>query len=64
MEGVLIESLVRERTLQLDVLAGQGGLRRRIAVPRIQKPALALAGLVALFFFTTIVRLGGAGGGT
>jgi hypothetical protein len=26
--------------------------------------ALALAGLVALFFFTTIVRLGGAGGGT
>lgn len=44
--GVTIEQLLREAggDLQLALRAGKGGLDRAVAVPRIQKPGLALAG--------------------
>ena len=44
--GVTIEQLLREAggDLQLSLRAGKAGLERAIAVPRIQKPGLALAG--------------------
>src|SRR5438045_8347166 len=42
-----VRSLLGEPSgLRLALLAGEGGLGRRITVPRIQKPGLALAGYV------------------
>jgi HPr kinase/phosphorylase len=42
-----VRSLLDERSgLRLVLLAGEGGLARRIAIARIQKPGLALAGFV------------------
>ncbi len=46
MLSVKIEQVVADKNagLALTVLAGRAGLARRITVPRIQKPGLALAG--------------------
>ena len=42
-----VREMLRSHTeLSLELLAGDGGLDRRITVPRIQKPGLALAGFV------------------
>jgi hypothetical protein len=42
-----VREMLRSHTdLSLELLAGEGGLDRRITVPRIQKPGLALAGFV------------------
>jgi HPr kinase/phosphorylase len=42
-----VRELLRAHTeLELELLAGEGGLDRRVSVPRIQKPGLALAGFV------------------
>jgi HPr kinase/phosphorylase len=42
-----IREMLRNHTeLGLELLAGEGGLERRVTVPRIQKPGLALAGFV------------------
>jgi HPr kinase/phosphorylase len=44
---VTVRSLLEEGTaLRLIVIAGDAGLARRITIPRIQKPGLALAGYV------------------
>jgi HPr kinase/phosphorylase len=44
--SVKIEQLLSDRShaLELSLLAGRNGLSRRITLPRIQKPGLALAG--------------------
>jgi len=46
MVGLSIEELLAEKEagLDLELLAGAAGLDRRVQVPRIQKPGLALAG--------------------
>lgn len=46
MAGLSIQELLSEKEagLDLELLAGEGGLERRVMVPRIQKPGLALAG--------------------
>jgi HPr kinase/phosphorylase len=46
MVGISIQELLNEKEagLDLELLAGEGGLGRRVQVPRIQKPGLALAG--------------------
>lgn len=46
MAGLSIEELLAEKEagLDLELLAGAKGLGRRVQVPRIQKPGLALAG--------------------
>jgi HPr kinase/phosphorylase len=46
--GVPVRALLAEEGTQwnLELLAGKGGLNRRILAPRIQKPGLALAGYV------------------
>ena len=46
MLSVKVEQLTTDPNAQLSlgVLAGRAGLARRITVPRIQKPGLALAG--------------------
>ena len=42
-----VRELLRAHTeLELELVAGEGGLDRRVSVPRIQKPGLALAGFV------------------
>jgi HPr kinase/phosphorylase len=48
MLSVKVEQLVTDENagLSLSLLAGRSGLARRITVPRIQKPGLALAGYV------------------
>src|SRR6266540_6245556 len=43
---VTVRSLLEEPSARLVVLAGEAGLGRRITIPRIQKPGLALAGYV------------------
>jgi len=49
MPGLSIQELVAEKEagLDLEVLAGKSGLEKRVTVPRIQKPGLALAGYLA-----------------
>lgn len=46
MTGLSIQELLGEKEagLDLELLAGEGGLGRCVQVPRIQKPGLALAG--------------------
>jgi HPr kinase/phosphorylase len=46
MLSVKVESLMtdEEARLELTLLAGRAGLQRKITVPRIQKPGLAIAG--------------------
>jgi HPr kinase/phosphorylase len=46
MAGLSIQELLSEKEagLDLELLAGEGGLGKRVHVPRIQKPGLALAG--------------------
>lgn len=46
MTGLSIKDLIAEKEagLDLELLAGSGGLENYITVPRIQKPGLALAG--------------------
>ncbi len=46
MEGLTIQELLAEKEagLDLELLAGERGLGKRVQVPRIQKPGLALAG--------------------
>lgn len=46
MVGLSIGELLAEKEagLDLELLSGEGGLARRVQVPRIQKPGLALAG--------------------
>ncbi|TYO99512.1 Hpr(Ser) kinase/phosphatase [Geothermobacter ehrlichii] len=48
MPGITIEEILSEKEagLDLELLSGEGGLRRQVRVPRIQKPGLALAGYV------------------
>jgi HPr kinase/phosphorylase len=60
-EGVTIEQLLREigRELALTLRAGRAGLDRSIAVPRIQKPGLALAGYQEQLHQERLLTLGG-----
>src|SRR5205809_530256 len=46
MDSIKIEQLVKDRDfdLRLELLAGEGGLDRRVVSSRIQKPGLALSG--------------------
>src|SRR5436309_1620025 len=46
MDSIKIEQLVKDRDfdLRLELLAGEGGLDRRVVSSRIQKPRLALSG--------------------
>ena len=46
MPTITVQDLLNERSsqLQLTLLAGKPGVSNKIAIPRIQKPALALAG--------------------
>jgi len=46
MTGLSIQELLGEKEagLDLELLAGEGGLANRVQMPRIQKPGLALAG--------------------
>src|SRR5438046_9801647 len=46
MDSIKIEQLVKDLDfdLRLELLAGDGGLDRRIVSSRIQKPGLALSG--------------------
>jgi HPr kinase/phosphorylase len=46
MLSVKVEKLLKdsEYSLSLELVAGQAGIGRRVALPRIQKPGLALAG--------------------
>lgn len=46
MAGLSIQELLSEKEagLDLELLAGEGGLGKRVHAPRIQKPGLALAG--------------------
>lgn len=46
--GVLVRELLREQGAAwgLELVAGRAGLSRRVRVPRVQKPGLALAGSV------------------
>lgn len=48
MAGLSIEELLGEKEagLDLELLAGERGLGKRVQVPRIQKPGLALAGYI------------------
>jgi len=59
--GVTIEQLLREtgRDLLLTLRAGRAGLDRSIAVPRIQKPGLALAGYQEQLHQERLLTLGG-----
>ncbi len=59
--GVTIEQLLREASgeLMLSLRAGRGGLDRGIAVPRIQKPGLALAGYQEQLHQERLLTLGG-----
>src|SRR5260370_19394370 len=49
MPGIRVEALLeaRDAGLALELVAGKGGLGRRISGPRIQKPGLALTGYTA-----------------
>jgi HPr kinase/phosphorylase len=49
MPSIRVDSLLeaRDAGLALELVAGRGGLARRISGPRIQKPGLALTGYVA-----------------
>jgi len=49
MPGLSIQELVAEKEagLDLEILAGRDGLGKRVIIPRIQKPGLALAGYLA-----------------
>src|SRR3954467_1039090 len=49
MPSIRVDSLLetREAGLALELVAGKGGLHRRITGPRIQKPGLALTGYTA-----------------
>ncbi len=49
MPTITVQDLLNERSsqLQLEILAGEAGLSNKISIPRIQKPALALAGYLA-----------------
>ncbi len=49
MPTITVQELLNERSsqLQLKLLAGEKGLSNKITIPRIQKPALALAGYLA-----------------
>jgi HPr kinase/phosphorylase len=60
-EGVTIEQLLRETggELLLTLRAGRAGLDRSIAVPRIQKPGLALAGYQEQLHQERLLTLGG-----
>jgi HPr kinase/phosphorylase len=46
VDSIKIEQLVKDRDfdLRLELLAGEGGLDRRVVSSRIQKPGLALSG--------------------
>jgi HPr kinase/phosphorylase len=58
--SVTIEQLVRaSESLDLVVVAGAGGLRRTISVPRIQKPGLALTGWPEQLHDERLLVLGG-----
>jgi HPr kinase/phosphorylase len=59
--GVTIEQLLREAggELVLSLRAGRAGLDREIAVPRIQKPGLALAGYQEQLHQERLLTLGG-----
>jgi HPr kinase/phosphorylase len=46
VSAVLVEGLLAVAGLDLELIAGRGGLTRRLTGPRIQKPGLALAGYV------------------
>jgi HPr kinase/phosphorylase len=41
-----VDTVLEERSLRLELLAGGEGLSRRVQVPEVQKPGLALAGHV------------------
>ena len=58
--AVSIEQLVLANArLELSVVAGAGGLRRTITVPRIQKPGLALTGWPEQLHDARLLILGG-----
>ena len=46
MDSIKVSALVQDTAfdLRLEMLAGQGGVDRRLVSARIQKPGLALAG--------------------
>src|SRR5258708_36973457 len=46
MDSIKVYALVQDQSfdLRLELLAGEGGLERRLVSARIQKPGLALAG--------------------
>src|SRR5207302_6907756 len=46
MDSIKVETLLKDQDfdLRLELLAGEGGLDRRVVSSRIQKPGLALAG--------------------
>ncbi|RMF44679.1 MAG: HPr(Ser) kinase/phosphatase [Deltaproteobacteria bacterium] len=48
MPSISVEEILSEKEagLDLELLAGEGGLGRQVRIPRIQKPGLALAGYV------------------
>src|SRR5207244_12697244 len=46
MDSIKVETLLKDQDfdLRLELLAGEGGLDRRVVSSRIQKPGLALSG--------------------
>jgi HPr kinase/phosphorylase len=58
--GLTIEQLLREAggELMMSLRAGRSGIERRIAVPRIQKPGLALAGYEEQLHSERLLTLG------
>lgn len=58
---LLVQELLDDQreSLQLKVVSGAGGLGRAIAVPRIQKPGLALAGYREQIHDDRLLSLGG-----
>src|SRR5436190_22984676 len=61
MLSVKVEQLASDENagLSLTLLAGRAGLHRRITVPRIQKPGLALTGYVEQVHPERVQVLGG-----
>ena len=59
--AVTIETLLEEKqeALQLELAAGAKGLQRKIRVPRIQKPGLALTGYEEQLHNDRLLTLGG-----
>ena len=56
---VTIAQLAEHSSLELTALGGQGGMARAVAVPRIQKPGLALTGWPEQLHPRRVLVLGG-----